>query len=122
MLPVKPLAAVKVKTSVVCTPRDMLTAGTAGLTVKSSAVNVAVTACVEFIVTLHTFGSVPVQAPLHPAKLEFPAGTAVSATAVLGGKPTEHGPPALPQLIPPELLVTLPFPVPATVTLSMLLR
>jgi hypothetical protein len=58
---------------------------------------------------------VPEQAPLHPPKVEPEAGEAVSVTAVPLEKLALQ---VLPQLIPEGLLVTLPEPLPARVTLS----
>jgi hypothetical protein len=57
----------------------------------------------------------PLQAPLHPPKDAFAPGTSFSVTCVPGGKlALQVGG----QLIPPELLVTVPVPVPASVTLN----
>ena len=54
-----------------------------GVTVKSGGVlNVAVTDWSEFSVTLHTFGSVPVHAPLQLEKVELAEGTALRETTV----------------------------------------
>jgi hypothetical protein len=58
---------------------------------------------------------VPEQSPPHPPKVEPEAGLAVSVTAVPLEKLALQ---VLPQLIPEGLLVTLPDPVPARVTLS----
>ena len=71
--------------------------------------NVAVTDCALFIVTMQL--PVPVQAPLHPAKLVPPAGVAVSVTMVPLLKFAVQVPG---QLIPPGLLVTVPPPVTVT--------
>lgn len=64
-------------------------------------------------VTLHT--AVPLQAPDQPAKKEFAAGEAVSATWVPLEKLAVQ---AWPQLMPAGLLLTVPPPPPAAWTLS----
>jgi hypothetical protein len=76
-------------------------------------VNVAVTAAAAFIVTVH--GPVPVQAPLQPVKAEPALGVAVRVTTVPLTKSAAH---VAPQLIPAGLLVTVPVPVPARLTVS----
>lgn len=115
----KPPCAAKVRTSVPCELGGNASDGLAGLTEKSGGgLNVAVTDWAEFMVTLHIVGSVPVHAPLHPAKSEGAMGTAVSETDVPGNNNAEQVPPVFAQLMPPELLVTLPLPLPVTVTLS----
>jgi hypothetical protein len=58
---------------------------------------------------------VPEQAPPQPAKLEPAAGAAVSVTLVPWGNEAEQ---VAPQLIPPGLLVTVPWPLPFFVTVS----
>lgn len=75
---------------------------------------VAVTEVLAFKVTVQVF--VPVQPPDHPAKLEPVAGVAVRVTAVPALKLAEH---VVPQLMPLGLLVTVPLPVPARVTLKL---
>jgi hypothetical protein len=50
---------------------------------------------------------VPVQAPVHPAKVQPDAGVAVSDTAVPPVKPAEQ---ICPQLIPAGRLTTEPLP------------
>jgi hypothetical protein len=119
MLPENPLCTPIVSTSLAWLPRLTVRFCEAGLSVKSGRMlNVAVTAWLEFNVTPHVFGSVPVHAPFQPSKTEFPEGTAVSKTAVPLASRAEQEPPAFVQLIPPELLVTDPLPFPAKVTLS----
>ena len=59
--------------------------------------------------------TVPVQAPDQPAKVEPAAGVAVRVTGVPLLKLDEQ---TAPQLIPAGLLVTVPLPVPALVTVS----
>jgi hypothetical protein len=85
-------------------------------TLAETAVNVAVTAWFLVRVTAH----VPVPehpAPLQLVKAEFAFGVAVRVTAVLGAKLAEHVP-TPGQVIPAGLLVTVPPPVPASVTRS----
>jgi len=77
------------------------------------AVNVAVTERLLAMVTLHV--AVPLHAPLHPPKTEPPAGAAVRVTSVPDAKLALH---TCPQLIPAGLLLTVPDPVPASVTLN----
>src|ERR1017187_3017714 len=72
--------------------------------------NRAVTVCAALIVTLHTFGSVPMHAPLHAVKPD--AGVAVSATTP--EKVAVHVP--LAHVRPLGALVTVPEP--RTVTVS----
>lgn len=57
--------------------------------------------------------AVPEQAPDHPAKVEFAAGTAFRVTEVPALKVEEH---VCPQLMPAGLLVITPVPGPATDT------
>jgi hypothetical protein len=75
-------------------------------------VNVAVTLMSGFMVTLHV--PVPVHAP-DQANCDPLAGVAVSVTGVPSGKTYWH---AVPQLIPAGELVTVPAPVPPSVTVS----
>jgi hypothetical protein len=76
--------------------------------------NVAVTLLAAVpIVTEHV--DVPVQSPVHPAKVEPAAGNAVRTTVDPVLIVAEQAPG---QLIPPTLLVTEPVPVPAKVTLT----
>ena len=85
-------------------------------TVAETAVNVAVTAWLLVRVTAH----VPVPehpAPLQLVKVEFAFGVAVSVTVVGWVKLAEHVP-TPGQVIPAGLLVTVPPPVPASVTRS----
>jgi hypothetical protein len=74
-------------------------------------VKVAVTAVLAEIVRAQL--PAPVQAPDHPANVEPEAGVAVRVTIVPLLKVALH---TLPQLIPLGLLVTVPVPVPAGVT------
>ena len=76
-------------------------------------VKVALTAVAAFMVTLQA--PVPLQAPLQPVKAEPEAGVAVRFTTVLLGKLAEQ---VTPQAIPGGELVTVPVPVPASVTLN----
>ena len=62
--------------------------------------------------------AVPVQAPVQPMNVESLAGVAVSVTDVLSGKVAEQ---VLPQLMPPDALMTDPVPVPSLVTVRVLL-
>jgi hypothetical protein len=75
---------------------------------------VAVTACAAFIVTLQV--PVPEQAPLQPANIEPVPGAAVNVTMVPLAKLAEQ---AVGQLTPAGLLVTMPLPVPASVTVKL---
>ena len=75
--------------------------------------NVAVTDLAALIVTEQL--PVPVQAPLQPAKVEPAAAVAVRVTTVPLVKFAVH---VLGQLIPAGLLLTVPVPVPASVTVS----
>ena len=69
--------AEKVSASLTSPPRFTLRLVVDGLTVKSGGgLKFAVTVSLPFIVTLHTFGLVPVHAPLQPPKMEFPDGIA----------------------------------------------
>ena len=61
----------------------------------------------------------PAQVPLQPAKVAFPEADAVSDADVPGRYNTEQLPPEFEQLMPPSLLLTEPFPVPAIATLSL---
>jgi hypothetical protein len=75
--------------------------------------NVAVTDTGAFIVTVQLL--VPVQAPLQPANVEPELGAAVSVTC---DPLLKFAVQPLPQLIPDGLLVTVPAPVPAFVTVN----
>jgi len=70
---------------------------------------VAVTACACVMATEHE--PVPLQAPLQPVNVEPAAGLAVSTTV-----PLNDAEQVAPQLIPAGLLVTVPVPAPAKVT------
>ena len=58
---------------------------------------------------------VPEHAPIHPAKIEFAPGLAVSVTDVPTVKLALH---VAPQLMPAGALVTVPVPAPESVTVS----
>ncbi len=75
-------------------------------------VKVAVTDLLASMRTVQVV-AVPLQAPLQPVKVEPAAGVAVRVTVVPLGKAAEH---MVPQSIPAGLLVTLPLPLPALVT------
>src|SRR5579864_2984339 len=64
-----------------------------------------------FTVTVHAL--VPLQAPLQPAKYDPVAATGVNFTDVLAANVAEH---VGLQLSPAGLLVTIPLPVPDSVT------
>jgi hypothetical protein len=53
--------------------------------------------------------------PIQPAKVEPTAGTAVRSTGMVESKAATQ---VVPQLIPEGVLVTVPLPVPARVTVS----
>ena len=73
--------------------------------------NVAVTLVLALTVTVQV--AVPVQAPDQPAKVEPEEGVAVRVTEVPLLKVAAQ---VEPQLIPAGVLVTVPVPVPAGVT------
>jgi hypothetical protein len=77
----------------------------------AAVLNVAVTAVAAEAVMLHV--PVPVQPPDHPANVEPEFGVAVSVTEVPTAKLALH---VCPQVMPAGLLLTLPAPVPAAVT------
>ena len=60
---------------------------------------------------------VPLQSPLHPAKIAPTAGAGVKATVDPGAKPALQVPG---QDIPLGLLVTVPAPVPSIATVSVI--
>src|SRR4029077_3848686 len=74
---------------------------------------VAVTDLAAVMETEHA--PTPEQAPLHPAKVDPEPGVAVRMTEVPPLKFAVH---ALGQLMPAGTLVTVPVPVPATVTIN----
>lgn len=81
------------------------------VTVEVSRLNVAVTVCAADIVTVQL--PRPLHAPLHPVKAEPTAELAVRVTIV----PLEYEEEQVaPQLTPAGLLVTVPAPVPALLT------
>jgi hypothetical protein len=85
---------------------------TVKVTLDPVVLNVAVTASAALIVTEQVL--VPVHpAPLHPANVDPLAAAAVSITTCPLVKLAKH---VVPQLIPAGLLVTVPVPVPALVT------
>ena len=71
----------------------------------------ALTEVAAFMVTLQA--PVPLQAPLQPVKVEPEAGVAVRLTTVPLAKFAEQ---VAPQEIPAGELVTVPVPVPLSVT------
>ena len=79
----------------------------------ATGLKVAVTDCAAFIFIVQL--PVPVQAPLHPAKVEPAAALTVRVTLVPPAKVALHVPG---QLMPAGVLVTVPEPVPATLTVS----
>jgi hypothetical protein len=86
----------------------------AGVTEKSDggpALNVDVTNSLEVMVMLQVL--VPEQGPLQPENVDPEAGEAVRLTAVPVAKLAAHD---VPQLMPAGLLVTVPLPLPASVT------
>ena len=76
-----------------------------------AAVNVAVTPSGPVTAIAHE--PVPLQAPLQPANVEPPVGVAVRVTNVPGANVPAH---CGEQLMPGTSLVTVPVPVPASVT------
>ena len=72
---------------------------------------VAVTVLAASMMTVHD--AVPVQAPVQPVKAEPEAGVAVRVTLVPVRKADAQ---AVPQVTPAGVLVTVPVPVPALVT------
>ena len=80
--------------------------------VEGTALNVAVTDLLALITTVHV--PVPLHPlPLQPAKVDPDAGAAVNVTVVPDEKGKLH---VVPQSIPAGLLVTVPIPTPALVT------
>jgi hypothetical protein len=82
-------------------------------TTVGAGVNSAVTVRSTFMTTVQ--GPVPLQAPLHPAKVAPPKGAAVSVTGLPIGKLAKQLPP---QSIPLGSLVTVPAPVPDLLTVK----
>jgi hypothetical protein len=78
----------------------------------TAVLKVAVTGCIALMGTEHV--PVPVHAPPHPAKVEPDAAFSVSFTV----PPANFAEQIVPQLIPVGLLVTVPFPVPWSATVS----
>jgi hypothetical protein len=74
-------------------------------------VNVAVTICAAFIVTMHA--PVPAHAPDQPVKAEPAVAACVSVTTVPGGNVAVQ---VAPQAMPAGAEVTVPLPLPARVT------
>lgn len=77
----------------------------------TSRVNVAPTAVAIVAVTTHA--AVPVQAPVHPVKVEPTVGVAVNVTIVPATKLAEQ---VTPQSRPAGVEVTTPVPVPLSMT------
>jgi hypothetical protein len=77
--------------------------------------NVAVTLLDAGLASVH--GPVPVQAPLHPVKMDPLSAVAVSVTAVLARYVAVH---VDPQLTPAGTLITVPAPLPAKLTVTVL--
>jgi len=84
------------------------------VSVKDCDANVAVTVVAALITTVQE--RLPAQPPpLQPVKVEPAAGVAVKVTAVPLANGAEH---AAPQAMPAGLLVTVPAPAPALLTVS----
>jgi len=79
----------------------------------AEALNIAVTAVWFASNTVHV--PVPVHAPVHPANIEVAPGLAVSVTDVPTVKLAVH---VTPQFMPAGALVTVPAPLPASVTVN----
>src|SRR5436190_7020619 len=77
---------------------------------------VAVTSLAADIVTRHLFSPLTEPQPVQEAGLEPAAGEPVSVTVVPSSNSAEHSP--LEQLIPAGELVTVPEPVPCSLTRS----
>jgi hypothetical protein len=75
--------------------------------------NVAVTAVLALTVMLHVL--VPLQPPVQPANVEPAFGAALSVTTVPLWKLALQ---VDPQLMPAGLLLTVPLPVPAPLTVN----
>lgn len=80
-----PPCEANVRTSLARAPCCTVRVGLAGVSEKSGGgLKVAVTDWLEFRVTLHTLGSLPVHDPLQLVKTDVPAGTARRETTVPG--------------------------------------
>jgi hypothetical protein len=77
------------------------------------ALKVAVTDSAAVTVTLHV--AAPVHAPDQPVKVLLAVGTSLSVTWVFCAKLAKH---VVGQLIPAGVLVTVPVPFPASVTVT----
>jgi len=81
--------------------------------IPAATLKVAPTALFAVRTTVHD--PVPLQLPVHPANVELVTGAAVRVTEVPLLNVTLH---VVPQLMPAGLLVTVPAPVPARLTVS----
>src|SRR5690242_13938654 len=96
-----------------CPPKLRLVAERLTIGAPATAVKVAVTAWLAVMETMQV--PVPEQAPLQPTKVEPELAAAVSVTDWPLPKWAEH---TLGQLMPAGLLLTVPLPVPARLTVS----
>ena len=107
-----PFCGARVITSVICAPGCNVRLVDAGEREKfGDSVKVAVTDSAALMVTVHA--PVPEQTPLQAVRAEPEAGVAVKSTVIPRGKLAEQVPG---QFMPAGLLVTVPAPLPATVT------
>lgn len=121
-VPVQPLAVVRLMVSVVLAPTPTEIEVAVAIPVKlGPGENVAVTASAADMTTVHTFADPPTVQPDQLVNTEPLAGVAVSVTVEPGRKPAEQ---VAPQLMEAGLspLTTVPLPVPALVTVSVLER